>query len=88
MDGPGIRRSNPTANEDVKKDLIDLYNDMSALNEVDWSKVRDMTFTENRIAKRSAVETIASSKSLNCPNLLEHVFPSRNRELTVVCHVS
>ena len=88
MDGPGIRRSNRTANEDVRKDLIDLYNDMASLNEVDWSKVRDMTFTENRLAKRSAIETIAGSKSLDCHNFLEHVFPSQYCELTVVCYVS
>jgi hypothetical protein len=77
MDGPGIRRSNPTANEDVKKELIDLYKDLATLNEVDWSKIRDMAFTENRVAKRSAIETIAGSKSLDCPNFLEHVFPSQ-----------
>lgn len=88
MDGSGIRRSNPTTNEDVKKDLIDLYIDLATLNEVQWSKVRDLTFTENRVAKRSAIETIAGSKSLTCPNFLEHVFPSQYFELTVVCYVS
>lgn len=77
MDGPGIRRSNPTANEDVKMELIDLYKDLATLNEVDWSKIRDMAFTENRVAKRSAIETIAGSTSLDCPNFLEHVLPSQ-----------
>lgn len=76
----GIRRSNPTVNEDVKNDLMDIYKNLGNVNEVDWSKVRDMTFNEDRIAKRTAINTIASSHCLECPDFLEHVFL-----LTLIC---
>jgi hypothetical protein len=74
MDAAGVRRANPTANEEVKKELVDIYSDLAHLNEVDWSKVRDMTFNEDRTLKRTAIDKIASAHSLQCPNLLEHVF--------------
>ena len=73
MDAAGVRRSNPTANEYVKNELIDTYKNLGSLNEIDWSKVRDMSFNEDRLAKRVALDTIATSQSLECPDFLEHV---------------
>jgi len=73
MDAAGIRRANPTANEDVKNELLEIYKALGNLNEVDWSKVRDMTFNEDRIAKRAAIDTISKSRCLECPDFLEHV---------------
>jgi hypothetical protein len=73
MDAAGIRRANPTANEDVKNELLEIYTDLGSLSEVDWSKVRDMTFNEDRIAKRAAIHTTSESRCLECPDLLEHV---------------
>jgi hypothetical protein len=74
MDAAGVRRANPTANEEVKRELIDIYSDLGHLSEVDWSKVRDMTFNEDRTLKRTAIDKIAGAHSLQCPNFLEHVF--------------
>lgn len=73
MDAAGVRRANPTANEEVKNELIDIYRDLGHLAEVDWSKVRDMTFHEDRALKRAAIDKIAGSHCLQCPNFLEHV---------------
>jgi len=55
---------------------VNLYKDLASLNEVDWSKVRDMKFNDDRTAKREAVDTITISHCLGCPDFLEHVFPS------------
>lgn len=75
MDAAGVRRSNPTANEEVKNDLIQVYKDLGSLSETDWSKVRDLTFNEARAARRSAIDTIATAKCLECPTFVEHVHP-------------
>ena len=64
---------NPTANEEVKIEILDVYKDFGTLNEVDWSKVRDMSFNEDRTNKRVAAEKIATSNCLECPDFLEHV---------------
>lgn len=89
MDAAGIRRSNPTSNEDVKNELIDIYKDLRSLNEVDWSKVRDLIFNEDRSTKRAAVDTIANSYCLECPDFLEHVyFFYEIKMLIEVCGVS
>jgi antiviral helicase SKI2 len=79
MDAAGVRRSNPTANEYVKNELIDTYKSLGILNEIDWSKVRDMSFNEDRLAKRVALDTIATSHCLECPAFLEHVSPTISR---------
>jgi antiviral helicase SKI2 len=73
MNAAGVRRTNPTANEEVKKELTDIYMDLGHLTEVDWSKVRDMTFNENRALRRAAIDKIARAHCLECPNFLEHV---------------
>lgn len=64
---------NPTANEEVKNEMLDIYKDFGSLNEVDWSKVRDMSFNEDKTHKRVAAEKIATSHCLECPDFLEHV---------------
>jgi len=69
----GIQRVNPTANEVLKAELSEIYGNLGNLNEADWSKVRDMAFNENRHVRRTAIETIASSHCLECPDFLEHV---------------
>ena len=69
----GTRRVNPTANKEVKNEMLDIYKDFGSLNEVDWSKVRDMSFNEDRTNKRVAAEKIATSNCLECPDFLEHV---------------
>jgi len=69
----GTRRTNPTANEDVRNEMLDLYKDLGSLNEIDWSKVRDMSFNEDKTNKRVAAEKIATSHCLECPDFLEHV---------------
>jgi hypothetical protein len=74
MDAAGVRRSNPTANEDVKKELIQLYIQMGSLKEIDWSKVRDLTFNEAWTVKRASIDTIITAQCLECPNFLEHVY--------------
>ena len=68
----GTRRTNPTTNEEVRNDLLDLYRDLGGLNEIDWSRVRDMAFKEDRTNKRVAAEKIATSHCLECPDFLEH----------------
>jgi len=73
MDAAGVRRSNPSANEEVKNELIQVYKDMAALGEIDWSKVRDLTFNESRTTRRAAIDTISISHCLECPNFVEHV---------------
>jgi hypothetical protein len=73
IDATGIRRKDPTARETVRKELIDLYRDLPTLNEVDWSKIRDMAFNEDRTAKRVAIDNVAGSHSLECPDFLAHV---------------
>ena len=73
MDAAGVRRSNPTTNEEVKMELIQVYKDMAAIGEIDWSKVRDLPFNEVRIARQAAIDTIRVSHCLECPNFLEHV---------------
>jgi len=73
MDAAGIRRSNPTANEDVKNELTEIYKNLGTLNEVDWSKIRDMNFNDDRTEKRVAMEKIATSTCLECPDFVEHV---------------
>ena len=72
----GTRRINPTANEEVRNEMLDIYNELGSLNEVDWSKVRDMSFNEDRTNKRVAAEKIATSHCLECPDFLEHVPPT------------
>ena len=69
----GTRRVNPTANEEVRNEMLDIYQELGSLNEVDWSKVRDMSFNEDRTNKRVAAEKIATSRCLECPDFLEHV---------------
>src|SRR5271154_4888990 len=69
----GTRRVNPTANEEVRNEMLDIYKELGSLNEVDWSKVRDMSFNEDRTNKRVAAEKIATSHCLECPDFLEHV---------------
>ena len=69
----GTRRVNPTTNEEVRNEMLDLYKDLGSLNEVDWSKVRDMSFNDDRTNKRVATEKIATSHCLECPDFLEHV---------------
>ena len=69
----GTRRVNPTANEEVRNEMLDIYMELGSLNEVDWSKVRDMSFNEDRTNKRVAAEKIATSNCLECPDFLEHV---------------
>jgi hypothetical protein len=69
----GTRRVNPTANEEVRNEMLDIYQELGSLNEIDWSKVREMSFNEDRTNKRVAAEKIATSHCLECPDFLEHV---------------
>jgi len=73
MDAAGVRRSNPTTNEEVKNELTQVYKDMAAIGEPDWSKIRDLPFNEARIARQAAIDTIRISHCMECPNFLEHV---------------
>ena len=54
---------------------MNIYKDLTSLTEVDWSKVRDMSFNEDRTAKLSAIDTIAGSPCFECHDFLEHVEP-------------
>lgn len=73
MDALGVRQSNLTRNEDIKNQLLEVYNELGNLNEVNWSKIRDMAFNEAREARQIAAGKIATSHSLECPDFLEHV---------------
>jgi hypothetical protein len=65
-----------------------VYEDMGSIKEVDWSKVRDLTFNENRAAKRAAIDTIATSHCLECPDFVEHVFSRLPQQLIEVRSIS
>jgi hypothetical protein len=64
---------NITSNEDLRIELLNIYKDLGSLNEVDWSKVRNLIFTEHRDAERVAIGKMASAHCLECPDFLEHV---------------
>ena len=73
MDMAGVRRVSPSRNEDLKNELKDIYSNLAHLNEVDWSKVRDIVFNDARTARRAAFEKIDNAYCLECPEFLEHV---------------
>lgn len=87
IDTTGIRRKDPTARENVQKELNDLYQGLGNLNEVDWTKIRDMAFNEDRTSKRVAIEKVSTAHSIDCPSFLEHVL-SREQNLIIVCGIS
>jgi hypothetical protein len=68
-----MRKSNPTANEELRNDLIQVYDNPENVAEVDWSKVRDMVFNEDRVRRKDAITRIGKAHCLNCPEFLEHV---------------
>src|SRR5271168_3850750 len=78
----GIQRVNPTTSEVLKTEFSEIYGNLGNLNEVDWSKVRDMPFNESKHVRRTATETIASSHCLECPDFLEYVSHSVDALLT------
>ena len=71
----GIRKSSPTSNEDLRNELLDIYQNAERIKEVDWSKVRDLAFHENREALAFSISKITGAHYLECPNFLEHVHP-------------
>ena len=73
QDAVGIRKTNPTSNEDLRNELLDVYLNPENVTEVDWSKIRDLAFNEDRELRAVAVSKITGAHCLECPDFLEHV---------------